>query len=584
MNGEISPAVAAAQAAQERVEACLRDGLNFRLEAGAGAGKTYSLVEALKKIIAERGPALIRAGQKVACITYTEVARKEIAQDIEDHPAILVNTIHGFAWSFLSQHQKALRDLVAALSSDRELEAIEAAGGVKEQVVDYNLGFFGIADDRITLHHDHVPKFFASLLSQPKFRRLFTGLYPFLFIDEYQDTDPAVMSAISEHFFGAGDGPVIGLFGDHWQTIYRNDFELAAFPNVIGIDKGANFRSVPAVVNVLNNLRPLLPQAVRDLQSPGKAQFFHCNGLGGERRTVSPYKDDLQEDLHAATIERLKDRLTAEGWDFAPARTKILMLTHNAIAAKQGYPTIADIFEHKEAFVKKEDPLIACLIDLVEPVCGAYMTRQFGEMFSLMGGAPTIRSYADKASWAADMEQLLDLRINGTIGQVVDHLKTTARPRLSERVLGREAEIAALGPDETPDESRSLKRHRALRAVPYPELIEVKKFVEGFTPFATQHSVKGAQFENVLVILSGGWNHYNWPRFLEQLHTGKIPTRQAGGFNRTRNLFYVAISRPETRLAVLATQTLSAGALAAAVNMFGAADVLAAPAGNEPVI
>ncbi|WP_322891443.1 MULTISPECIES: UvrD-helicase domain-containing protein [unclassified Yoonia] len=580
MTGEISPAVAAARAAQERVEACLQDGLNFRLEAGAGAGKTYSLVEALKKIISERGPALIRAGQKVACITYTEVARKEIAQDIEDHPAILVNTIHGFAWSFLSQHQKALREKVAALTSDREVEAIEAAGGVKDQVVEYNLGFFGIDDKRITLHHDHVPKFLASLLAQPKIRRLFTGLYPVLFIDEYQDTDPTVMSAMSEHFFAANEGPVTGLFGDHWQTIYRSDYELTAFPNVIGIDKGSNFRSVPAVVDVLNNLRPQLPQAVRDPQALGEARFFHCNGLGGERRTASPYKDDLQEDLHAATVERLKDRLTTDGWDFSPTRTKILMLTHNAIAAKQGYPTIAAIFEHKEAFVKKEDPLIACLIDLVEPVCAAYMARKFGEMFSHMGRAPTIRSYTDKAAWAADMDRLVYLRLNGTIGDVIDHLKSTARPRLSERVLGREAEILALGPDETQEEPNSLKRHRALRNVRYSELVEVKKFVEGFTPFATQHSVKGAQFENVLVVLSGGWNHYNWPRFLEQLHTGDIPAKQVSGFHRARNLFYVAISRPETRLAVLATQTLSAEALAAARTMFGAGNILAAPGGQ----
>lgn len=521
----------------------------------------------------------MRAGQKVACITYTEVARKEIAQDIEDHPAILVNTIHGFAWSFLSQHQKALRERVAALTSDREVEAIEAAGGVKDQVVEYNLGFFGIDDKRITLHHDHVPKFLASLLALPKLRRLFTGLYPVLFIDEYQDTDPTVMSAMSEHFFAADEGPVIGLFGDHWQTIYRSDFELAAFPNVIGIDKGSNFRSVPAVVDVLNNLRPQLPQAVRDPQALGEARFFHCNGLGGERRTASPYKDDLQEDLHAATVERLKDRLTADGWDFAPTRTKILMLTHNAIAAKQGYPTIAAIFEHKEAFVKKEDPLIACLIDLVEPVCAAYTARQFGEMFSHMGRTPTIRSYEDKAAWAADMERLVYLRLNGTIGDVIDHLKSTARPRLSERVLGREAEILALGPDETQEESSSLKRHRALRNVPYSELVEVKKFVEGFTPFATQHSVKGAQFENVLVVLSGGWNHYNWPRFLEQLHTEDIPAKQVSGFHRARNLFYVAISRPEKRLAVLATQTLSAEALAAAQTMFGAGNILAAPVG-----
>ena len=34
----------------------------------------------------------MHAGQQVACITYTEVARNEIAQEIEEHPAILVNT------------------------------------------------------------------------------------------------------------------------------------------------------------------------------------------------------------------------------------------------------------------------------------------------------------------------------------------------------------------------------------------------------------------------------------------------------------------------------------------------------------
>lgn len=72
------------------------------------------------------------------------------------------------------------------------------------------------------------------------------------------------------------------------------------------------------------------------------------------RRAASPYKDDLQKESHAATIKRLKVRLMAEGWDFSVARTKILMLAHNAIAARQGYPTITD----RDAFVKKEDPLI----------------------------------------------------------------------------------------------------------------------------------------------------------------------------------------------------------------------------------
>ena len=96
----------------------------------------------------------------------------------------------------------------------------------------------------------------------------------------------------------------------------------------------------------------------------------------------------------------------------------------------------------------------------------------------------------------------------------------------------------------------------------------VEQYVSGSTPFATQHSVKGAQFPNVLVVLSGGWNQYNWPRLLEQVQTGKITAAHRAGYYRARNLFYVALSRPKKRLAVLATQELNADALLAAEHLF----------------
>lgn len=575
MTGEPSPAILAAQQAQARLDKCLSNSQNFRLEAGAGAGKTYSLVTALKKIIAESGSELMHAGQQVACITYTEVARQEIANEIEEHPAILVNTIHGFGWAFISRFQKSLRELIAAHAPYKE--AIEAAGGLHEQQVDYNLGFFGVDEKRITLSHDDVPRFLAAMLANAKFKRIFKSLYPVLFIDEYQDTNPLVMSALTDHFFTAGDGPITGLFGDHWQTIYGKEHALLDLPNVEGIDKGSNFRSVPVIVDVLNRLRPELVQEVNNLDGQGEARFFHTNGFSGARVDSRNGKQELPEDAHAAAIKRVRQTLQNEGWDFDPARTKILMLTHNSIAAERGYPNIARIFDRNEAFAKKEDAVIAFLADTVEPSCAAYKAGNFGEMFRLMGGIPTIRKTADKAQWRADMDALIALRDAGTIGEVIDHLKGTRRPRLSDRVVHQEDDIAKLGPKPTEDEPKSLKRYRELRNVSYRELIAVTEFINGFTPFATQHSVKGAEFENVLVILSGGWNHYNWPQFLELLATGKITDKNTGGFHRCRNLFYVAISRPKKRLAVLATQALGTEAIQAATRLFGESHVIALP-------
>jgi DNA helicase-2/ATP-dependent DNA helicase PcrA len=575
MNKPKSPAIIAAEAAQAKLEACLGAGTNFRLEAGAGAGKTYSLVAALKKIIAEKGQVLMHAGQQVACITYTEVARKEIANDIEEHPAILVNTIHGFGWAFISRFQKTLRELVGAQANEKRQKVIEEAGGIHHQLVEYSLGFFGIDEKRITLHHDDVPAFLAAMLANPKFQRIFTSLYPILFLDEYQDTDPLVMAALSEHFFAPQTGPITGLFGDHWQTIYRKDYELVEFPHVEGIDKGSNFRSVPIIVDVLNRLRPELKQEVDDPDAVGEARFFHCNAFGGQRVDSRNGKQELPDTELAQAIEHVEQKLREDGWGFQPADTKILMLTHNAIAAERGYPTLADIYDRKDDLVKKEDTAIAFLVDTLEPICDAYAAGKQGPMFALMGGIPTIRKMADKASWREDMDRLIELRANGSVGEIIDHLKATMRPRLPDRVASREEEITQLGPEVTEDESNSLKRYRRLREVPFTEIIALAQFINGFTPFATQHSVKGAEFDNVLVILSGGWNHYNWPKFLELRETRKVGAKEEGGFHRARNLFYVAISRPKKRLAVLATQALNDPAMATVAELFGPEHVVA---------
>lgn len=564
-----NPALEAAQLAQLRINQALDAGRSFRLEAGAGAGKTYSLVAALIRLIAERGSALVHAGQRVACITFTEVARNEIAQEIEDHPAILVDTIHGFSWAFLRQFQKALRDSVVGMEGRKE--KIENGGGVGMKPVVYDFGFFGVDAEKVSLSHDDIPELMATLLSQEKFRAILAQQFPFIFIDEYQDTHRRFMESITENLIKSTGGPLVGLFGDHWQTIYRSEYELADYP-VEEIAKGSNFRSVPAIVDVLNRLRPELPQAVHDPDAKGEARFFHTSSYQGERISDRNSKEELPPDAAKMTREVLTRRLQSEGWDMS--RTKVLMLTHNVLAAEQGYPGIAEVFAGRmDAFVKKEDPAIKFLAELVEPMCAAYVASQYGQLFKILGSGPAISSHEDKARWREDMDSLLRLRTEGTIGEVIDHLRSTQRPCPPDRVLKREEELQALGGEPIPDDSSALQRYSRLRNVPYREVIEMVKFIEKQTPFATQHRVKGAEFENVLVVLGGGWNHYNWPQLLELIQSRALNAKNTKGFYRARNLFYVSISRPMTRLAVLATQALSASAIDAVNHLFGAENV-----------
>jgi len=564
----LSPAVEAAQKAQERVNHCIDHHQCFRLEAGAGAGKTYSLVQALKRLISERGSDYLRRGQKVACITYTNVAKREISQKIDEHPAVLVETIHAFCWGCMGQFQSVLRTEVGQL--ERHADKIAEAGGVGNRRIEYDLGYFGIHDDRITLYHDDIPELMARFLAMPKFQRIFAGSYPIVFIDEYQDTNDEFMGALATHFLEPKKGPLIGLFGDHWQTIYRDDFDLTALPNVEGIDKGSNFRSVPAVVDMLNRCRPTLPQVVDDETAQGEARAFHANSYTGERTDTAHSKLDTPPEVTRAYVAALRKQLQDEGWDFSPGVTKVLMLTHAALAAEQGYPSIVEIFKsHQDAISKLDDATLEFLGRVVEPTCGAYKAKKYGQMFDVLGRAGTLQKPSEKQAWADDMKALDTLRESGTVGEVLDLLKKTRRPRLPDNVTRREEDMAAFDPAAGEPEKPSVDRHRRLRDVKYMEIVNLVRFVDGFTPFATQHSVKGAEFENVFVVFGGGWNHYNWPRMLEYMVPGTKPTAaHQKGFNRARNLFYVSVSRPKRRLAVLFTQTMSDKSLGVLNTLF----------------
>ncbi|HYG27698.1 MAG TPA: UvrD-helicase domain-containing protein [Caulobacteraceae bacterium] len=577
-DAEANPAEAAAKAALSQVFGCIDERKSFRLEAGAGAGKTYTLIKALRRVIETDGSDLLRRGGQVACITFTNVAKDEIEARTDRHPSVRSDTIHGFAWSLLKDFQVELRRLVAQIDPQRAAELAEL-GGVGSRRIEYDLGFWRIRDDAITLRHDDIPALLVQCLDNAKFRRLLVTRYPVLFIDEYQDTNAAFVEAIKAHFLGQANAPLIGFFGDHWQKIYGNGCGKVEHDALTPIDKEANFRSVKAVVDVLNKMRPALPQMVRDPDAPGEARVFHTNSWQGQRRTGAHWNGDTSPEASRRYLQVLRERLEGEGWDFGADKTKILMLTHNGLAAEQGYPSIPPIFSNNDAFIKKEDPHIAFLADQLEPAVAAYQQRRFGEMLeAFASGAPRITSRKDKIAWTEIMDRLLALRDAGTIGDVIDAVRASELLQLPDAAEEREAALAAAGPEPVEGESSSVARLRKLRAVPYGELIALDRFIDGHTPFQTKHGVKGLEFENVLVVIGRGWNHYNFEQMLAWSGPNAGPPPDKLEFyERNRNLFYVSCSRPQRRLAVLFTQQLGAGALTTLGAWFGADNLIALP-------
>lgn len=85
--------------------------LQIVFNAGAGAGKTYALIESLKYIIKQYGTKLIATNQKIICITYTNTAVHEIRERLGNTDIVLVSTIHERPWDLIKSYKKEFPSL-----------------------------------------------------------------------------------------------------------------------------------------------------------------------------------------------------------------------------------------------------------------------------------------------------------------------------------------------------------------------------------------------------------------------------------------------------------------------------------------
>jgi DNA helicase-2/ATP-dependent DNA helicase PcrA len=568
-----TPAELASQRALDAVYECLNAGRSFRLEAGAGAGKTYSLIKALQFLIERNRYSFPKKNQQIACITFTNVAKDEIVSRTDKNSLVYCDTNHAFCWSLISNFQKQLRGLVEA-SPQWQDRLTEVGGSLGARTVEYSLGYRSIREDRVSIHHDDVLPLTISMMEHLKFRQMVANRFPIILVDEYQDTNRDWIDAIKRLFLNDVDGPLFGFFGDHWQKIYGDGCGRIEHDRVTEIGKEANFRSVKTIVDCLNRMRPELRQEVEDPESAGQVMVFHTNDFIGQRRAGGHWGGDLPAEVGHEALEQVKRILTQQGWDFSPQSTKILMLTHKLLAAEQGYSTLPTVFRYNDAFTKKEHPHIAYFIDELEPACAAFTASRFGAMFQALGGTtPLLRSHADKMLWHNAMTRLMELRATGTVGDVIDHLIAQRKPRLPEAIEKRERELRDFdrtGTEEMPERFAEVER---LRAIPYTEISALRAYLAGHSPFETKHGVKGAEFDNVLVVIGRGWNQYNFGEMLELAAGRAIPAARTEFFERNRNLFYVATSRPKTRLALLFTQLLSPVAMGTLEHWFSAESV-----------
>ena len=532
-----------AKAEADKVDAqiikTLKSGRSFRVEAGAGSGKTYSLNRVIEWIQANKWSDYSRKKQNVVCITYTNAAVDVIAERLAKDSFILPSTIHSFAWNAIKQYQSVLLD---AVTTNPDFLPDEG-DFYKVTKVDYTLGHRYKENGVQYLYHDDVLKLFCLLLDNAKFRRVFADKYPLILIDEYQDSYKPIVDRFVEFFIAKGVGPQFGFFGDAWQTIYQSNKACGTIEhsNIEVIKKSSNFRSAPRIVRLLNDIRPNLPQKSAIDGFDGEVVVITCEDYTDTRRTDRNFKGELPPEVLKSRLDEIEAKIKLDTPN--DETLKILMITHKVLATQQGYDQLLDVLG--DGLRNKEDPFLLFFMNTVEPIYKALCTSNTQLLFDTLDiKRYPITKKSEKVKWQELRNQLTEARTKRAIDVLQLVFETDlipTPPKLDGYYrLYHDAPTTIYSTDATIQSFLELEYSQFLAAIDflYPEAV-----------FSTEHGVKGEEYDNVVFVISKGWNQYQFETYAPMI-TGhsSIPKGKEASFERNRNLFYVCCSRPRKRL------------------------------------
>ncbi|PKP60406.1 ATP-dependent helicase [Candidatus Atribacteria bacterium HGW-Atribacteria-1] len=572
----------------------IKAGNNFLVSGGAGSGKTYTLVQVLD-LIYDMNPLT-----NIACITFTNIAADEIKQRSK-YDILEVSTIHDFLWKSIRNYQNDLKkSLVALIEQEKKEEesGIKYSGEIdinKEYLRDKEINYkdYKKIDEGI-LSHDEILKISNYMFkTYPLLCNILKDKYDYILIDEYQDTEKQVIDIFLEYLpKSSSKKNVISFFGDSMQSIYRdrvgNLQGYIAEGLVKEIKKDDNWRCSETVIELLNKIRTdgiqqkrkIKPDEV-DRNLNGRVTFIYSN-------------------TDTVNIEDIKRHKIFEDWDSTDfAETKELYLTHNLIAGKAGFGDIFKIYNNDEIIkhVKKikrklkdenrladvEGKIFSEVLDLKIVNQTNNFDKFTSENSMLFENAKSIlfekltKIYLDSDQLIGDNRDKLITHLL----KIQERLHLYNSKKVNEFVKKTDYKILSVGDKKKLKESIetlvSMKEqtieevvnfaddkniakkddninnfvkentyiYDRVKQLPFEEIINLYNFEEDLTPYSTQHGIKGAEFDNVFVILDNGkWNQYNFKYLFEET-SGKESI-----IERTKKMFYVCCSRAKNNLVV----------------------------------
>ncbi|MFC7322396.1 UvrD-helicase domain-containing protein [Halobacillus campisalis] len=565
---------------------------SFFLFAGAGSGKTRSLVQVLDQFKFHYGNSFRIQGRKVAVITYTNAARDEIERRLQYDPLFYVSTIHSFIWGIIKPFQIDIKKwLINSLSNNlqelsdklqkgrtRDPEKLKAEISSKERRLEHvtNTNQFIYSPDGDnqrfnSINHSDVIKIGQQfLMENALMQKILKNKYPVLLIDESQDTSKYLIEALFEMQEKHKESFSLGLFGDTMQRIYsdgKHDLGSNLPDDWITPVKEINHRCPTRIIKLINKIRE--PVDNQD-QVPGE-----YNNKGIVRMFLCP--SDSNKELMEEEVARIMSELTKDGsWSCDASDYKTLILEHHMAANRLGFSdlfqTLYSVKGLQNGVLDGNLPELSLFTKRILPIIRSNILQDDYTVTKIVNKySPLLdrKHFNNKENQVENLklakqgvQDLLSLWTNDKepmIEEVIQSIYNSGLFTIPEKFkLLIEEEISQ--PDGKDNFSDELDAWKDFIKIPFSQIEAYDTYIKGDAKFETHQGVKGLEYPRIMVVIddeeSRGFMFSYEKLFGAKKKTATDLRNEAEGkdssVERTRRLFYVTCSRAQESLAIVA--------------------------------
>ncbi len=591
----------------EQIYECLKleKPKSFFLFAGAGSGKTRSLVNVLERFKDEYGKRFRLERKRIAIITYTNAAADEIIHRLKHDSIFQVSTIHSFAWdiiknfnhdirnwlkdnlsteiSELEEQQTKSRNLQNKTSIDRARK-IESKKKRIKNLDEFEKFAYNPNGDNIlknSLNHSEVISITAYFInSKTLMKDLLICKYPIILIDESQDTKKELIEAFFELQENKKSQFTLGLFGDTMQRIYTDGKDKLGqqLPDeMLKPAKRMNHRSNKRIIALINNIRKDVDgqkQIPRTEKPDGFVRLFICN------RGVDKSETEKQISFQMYTITKDK-QWNSESTDY---EIKTLILEHHMAARRMGF---LEFFEP----LYKEDKLSTGLLDgslagvnfftnIILPIINASQNNDNFEIARIVKKHSQLLLRDEILKSEVQIENikiaknaltcllaLWEKDNDPTLIEILDNIYLSKLFPIPESLIpiasrsdDDKKHLVELHEDEDENSDNLINAWDIALTTQFSQIRHYNDYLSENSKFGTHQGVKGLEYPRVMVILDDeesrgflfSYDKLFGSKELSATDLKNIEEGKETGIDRTRRLFYVACSRAMESLAIVA--------------------------------